>query len=172
MGVLGGNIKKFEEAWRMSPEDKEKLYEIIDYQENAHHGVFPKRFVAHKMRFQLDVLNVTVRDEDWNDMTVLRLELQAVENVFSQRPSAGYMCLETSMEKLTVTGLAHKFKKRGSAAEAPVMVETKMDAGSRLLHFSFENNPPESYVESDLDEDKGSIYDQRIRFIDWKTCDQ
>ena len=172
MGVLGGNIKKFEEAWRMSPEDKEKLYEIIDYQENAHHGVFPKRFVAHKMRFQLDVLNVTVRDEDWNDMTVLRLELQAVENVFSQRPSAGYMCLETSMEKLTVTGLAHKFKKRGSAAEAPVMVETKMDAGSRLLHFSFENNPPESYEESDLDEDKGSIYDQRIRFIDWKTCDQ
>ena len=51
------------------------------------------------MNFRLGALNVTVRDEDWNDMTVLRLELQSVESVFSQRPSADYLCLEMNMEK-------------------------------------------------------------------------
>ena len=83
-------------------------------QENAHHGVFPKRFVANKMSFRLGALSITVRDEDWNDMTVLTLELQSVESVFSQRPSADYLCLEMDMERLTVTGLAHRFKKKDS----------------------------------------------------------
>ena len=117
------------------------------------------------MRFRLGALNVTVRDEDWNDMTVLRLELQSVESVFSQRPSADYLCLEMNMEKLTVTGLAHKFKKRDSPGPAPIMVETRTaaDKGQRLLNFSFENNPPDD-PGGDLDSDKGSIYDQRIRF--------
>ena len=118
------------------------------------------------MRFRLGALNVTVRDEDWNDITVLRLELQSVESVFSQRPSADYLCLEMNMEKLTVTGLAHKFKKRDAPGPAPVMVETRtaVDKGQqRLLNFSFENNPPDD-PGGDLDSDKGSIYDQRIRF--------
>ena len=76
-----------------------QLTSLVFSQENAHHGVFPKSFVAHKMNFRLGALNVTVRDEDWNDMTVLRLELQSVESVFSQRPSADYLCLQMNMEK-------------------------------------------------------------------------
>ena len=40
-----------------------------------------------------------------------------MESVFSQRPSADYLCLEMNVEELTVTGLAHKFKKRDSQAE-------------------------------------------------------
>ena len=130
--------------------------------------MFPKRFVANKMSFRLGALSVTVRDEDWNDMTVLTLELQSVESVFSQRPSADYLCLEMDMEKLTVTGLAHRFKKRDSLGPAPVMVKTvetrsEGQGQQRLLHFSFENNPPDD-PGGDLDSDKGSIYDQRIRF--------
>ncbi len=43
-------VKKLEEA--LSAEEKEKLYEVIDYQENAHHGIYPKSFVAHKLAFR------------------------------------------------------------------------------------------------------------------------
>ena len=36
----------------LSPEEKEDLFEAIDYQENAHHGIYPKRFVAYKLAFE------------------------------------------------------------------------------------------------------------------------
>ena len=42
--------EKFENA--LSADEKEKLYEVIDYQENAHHGIYPKSFVAYKLAFK------------------------------------------------------------------------------------------------------------------------
>ena len=43
-------VEKVENA--LSPEEKEDLFEAIDYQENAHHGIYPKRFVAYKLAFE------------------------------------------------------------------------------------------------------------------------
>ena len=42
--------KKFENA--LSSDEKAQLYEVIDYQENAHHGIYPKRFVAYNLAFK------------------------------------------------------------------------------------------------------------------------
>ena len=36
----------------LSPEEKAELFQVIDYQENAHHGIYPKRFVAHRLAFE------------------------------------------------------------------------------------------------------------------------
>jgi hypothetical protein len=46
----GKIVMKLENA--LSPDEKAKLYDVIDYQENAHHGIYPKSFVAHKLAFR------------------------------------------------------------------------------------------------------------------------
>ena len=154
-------IKILENA--LSSEEKAKLYEVIDFQENAHHGIYPKRFLAKKLSFKLDNLLITIRDDDLSDSVVIRLDLESVSCHISQRPSADYLALKMTMNKLTVEGM------RASKKDAvPMIVETKPQEGEsggrHLLNFSFENNPPEN-PNGDLDSDKGSLYDQRIRFF-------
>lgn len=154
---LETNVKKFEEA--MTPEEKEKLYEIIDYQENAHHGIFPKSFVARKLEFHLDCLLITIRDDDLNDAEIIRLNLSDVASHIAQRPSADYVELAMTMKSLTVLGYEPKKEER------PCLVSTRPGSkDGNLVNFSFENNPPE-HPDGNLDEDQGSVYDQRLNFF-------
>lgn len=44
----GNLVKKL----KLSAKDKEELYQVIDYQENAHHGIYDKSFVAYKLAFR------------------------------------------------------------------------------------------------------------------------
>jgi hypothetical protein len=50
----------------------------MHFQENAHHGIYPKSFVAHRLTFALARLTVIIRDEDLKDSEILRLALAEV----------------------------------------------------------------------------------------------
>ena len=95
-------------AVEMSTEEKEKLFEVIDYQENAHHGIYPKSFVANQMKFRLDSLKITVRDEDLKDAQIMQMVLYSVECQIKQRPSADNVALNMTMNSLTITGISNK----------------------------------------------------------------
>ena len=73
---MSKTVKKLEEA--LSATEKQQLYEAIDYQENAHHGNFPKSFVARKLDFQLTRLTLVIRDEDLKNSEILKLALAEV----------------------------------------------------------------------------------------------
>ena len=152
----GKLVKKLEGA--LSAEEKAKLYEVIDYQENAHHGIYPKSFVANKMTFTLESLKITVRDEDLKDAQVVQLNLATVQCNISQRPSADNVSLAMTMETLTITGL------KRARPNNPIIVSTRSGSGSQLLNISFEHNPPHDPL-GDLDKDQGSLYDQRINIF-------
>ncbi len=153
---LGSNIKAFSEA--LTLDEKSKLYEVLDYQENAHHGIFPKSFEARKLFFDLDCLTITIRDDDLNDATVLLLELDSVKTHVVQRPSADYVQLDMKMKSLSVTGLRRK-----GAETVPSIVKTRPSSEEDdLVNLTFENNPPFD-SDGDLDADEGSLYDQRLK---------
>ena len=69
-------VKKLEEA--MSTEDKQQLYDAIDYQENAGLGIYPKSYVAHQLSFQLARLTVTIKDDDLKNSDIVKLTLAEV----------------------------------------------------------------------------------------------
>ena len=148
--AIGSNIKKLEAA--LTHDEKSKLYEVIDYQENAHHGIYPKDFEAKNLAFNLKCLTLRIRDDDLNNADVIKLELREVAARMIQRPSADYLKFGMTMADLTVTG----FKK----AVVAVTRNNPLKRNKHLLSFTFENNPPsdEDFVE------QSSVYDQRIRF--------
>lgn len=75
-------VKQFEKA--MTPEEKEKLFRAIDYQENSAPLHLPTEYVAVEGHFKLDRMQVSV-----NDVTeVLRACVDFVEVDMKQRPSA------------------------------------------------------------------------------------
>ena len=154
---VANNIKMFSEA--LTVEDKSKLYEVLDYQENAHHGIFPKSFEARKLNFNLANFVIDIKDDDLNDAKVLQVDLETVTVDLRQRPSADYLQVEMSMHSLTVTGFA-------KSGPLPRIVKTRRcdDGEGNLVSFSFENHPP-SNPKGDLDKDEGSLYDQRIKFL-------
>jgi vacuolar protein sorting-associated protein 13A/C len=73
----------------MTPEEKEKLYRAIDYQENSKPTQYPKTFVEISLSFVLKCLAVEVWDDDaLNIAQVLCIELNGVSSRIEQRPSA------------------------------------------------------------------------------------
>ena len=158
-GEFASTVKKLEEA--LTPEEKDKLYEAIDYQESASlsTSIYPKGFVAHILKFQLDNLLINIRDDDlpYTRSSVLALDLANVSCNITQRPKANNLMFRMSMEKLTVNGF------KGDRSLSPNIVAT-VDEGSRsnLLSVSFEHNPPNN-PNGDLNKDKGSVYENRIQ---------
>lgn len=132
-------IKQFEEA--MTPEEKQKLFRAIDYQENAAPAEYPVEFVAVDLNFVLHSLEVEVRDDACSVPRVLFAALQKVSAKFEQRPAGQAVKVSVSMQQFSVTGL-----KQG--ALLPKLAQTKgtsedvsPTAHGPLLDIMFETNP-------------------------------
>ena len=109
----------------LSAQEKQELYEILDYQEEASTSasIFPKSFVARKLTFDLQNLAISICDDDElskkKRQEVLVLELASVQCDILQRPSANNLKVKMGMKKLTVTGYAC------GRTKVPVIVSTK-----------------------------------------------
>lgn len=86
-------VRKFEEA--MTPQEKEKLYRAIDYQENGVPVHYPETYEMIDTRFLLYELQIIILDTDKNYPCIMDLQLHSVEACFKSRPSANailYIC--------------------------------------------------------------------------------
>lgn len=86
-------MRKFEEA--MTPQEKEKLYRAIDYQENGVPVHYPETYEMIDTRFLLYELQIIILDTDKNYPCIMDLQLHSVEACFKSRPSANailYIC--------------------------------------------------------------------------------
>uniref|UniRef100_A0A0K0FDI7 Vacuolar protein sorting-associated protein 13A (inferred by orthology to a human protein) n=1 Tax=Strongyloides venezuelensis TaxID=75913 RepID=A0A0K0FDI7_STRVS len=91
-----GNIaKQFEQA--MTPEEKAKLFEAIDYQENTPPTNYPKHYVENVVNFNLKELKVMVEN-------ALELKFSDLNVNLDQRPSARAIRLSSAIKTVTMTG--------------------------------------------------------------------
>lgn len=79
-------MKKFEAA--MTPEEKERLYRAIDYQENSAPTEYPQAFVDTTATFILRKLEIELRDDESSTPRVLFTELDGVKCRLDRRPAA------------------------------------------------------------------------------------
>ncbi|XP_043195691.1 vacuolar protein sorting-associated protein 13-like [Amphibalanus amphitrite] len=130
----GDIAKQFEAA--MTPEERQKLYAAIDYQENAAPTEYPAEFEAVQLAFRLGTLRLAVEDEEATPTAVLRLSLRAVDASLAQRPAAGAVRVETSISELRVDGVPD------GGGESPAIASTRSgSASAALLTAMFETNP-------------------------------
>uniref|UniRef100_A0A158PAL8 Vacuolar protein sorting-associated protein 13 n=1 Tax=Angiostrongylus cantonensis TaxID=6313 RepID=A0A158PAL8_ANGCA len=86
---------QFNEA--MTPEEKEKLFEAIDYQENIPPTNYPKEFVENRVDFCLGEVAIIVDDAVALNFLHLRAHVE-------QRPSANAMNLRSTIQELKMDG--------------------------------------------------------------------
>ncbi|XP_034830205.1 intermembrane lipid transfer protein Vps13 isoform X2 [Maniola hyperantus] len=122
-------IKQFEKA--MTPDEKEKLFRAIDYQENTAPLHLPTEYVAVEGYFRLDKLQVSVNDV----VEVLRASVENVEVDMKQRPSANALRVDVQMRAFTVTG-----KCQGDF-EPQLVTSKEVSKDVNLLNVLFETNP-------------------------------
>lgn len=127
--------KKFEAA--MTSSEKDKLFKAIGYQENASTTQLPESYVATKLQFELNLLEISIKS-DVNSTSmdnVILLQLNHVQCAISQRPTAASIKLNLKMRELLIYGLQQqKF--------LPVLVQSQIESTSDcLLDVMFENNP-------------------------------
>lgn len=142
-------MKQFEEA--MTPEEKQKLFRAIDYQENAAPAEYPVEFVAVDLNFVLHSLVVEVRDDACSVPRVLLAALQEVSAKCEQRPAGQAIKVSVSMQQFSVTGLKQgellpklAQTKSISGDSSPEITSKDMSQTSKsrpLLDIMFETNP-------------------------------
>lgn len=79
-------VKQFEAA--MTPEEKERLYRAIDYQENSGPAEYPQAFIDTTATFILRKLEIELRDDEASISRVLFTELNGVKCKLDRRPAA------------------------------------------------------------------------------------
>ncbi|KAM3967394.1 vacuolar protein sorting 13C isoform 2-T2 [Aphomia sociella] len=122
-------MKQFENA--MTPDEKEKLFRAIDYQENTAPLHLPIEYVAVEGHFRLDRLQVAVYDV----AEVLKACVDNVEVDLKQRPSANALRVDVQMQAFSVTGVQQN-------EFIPRLVTSKEVTNDvNLLNVVFETNP-------------------------------
>lgn len=76
----------------MTPQEKEKLYKAIGYDENAPAPNYPPEFVEFQFLFKLDEIKVTIFDDQSIPvLAITSLSVKTVKMEFQQRPAASAM---------------------------------------------------------------------------------
>nr|XP_034187905.1 vacuolar protein sorting-associated protein 13 isoform X3 [Osmia lignaria] len=126
-------MRKFEQA--MTPQEKEKLYRAIDYQENSAPAHYPETYVMIDTRFLLLELQVVIFDTDKEHPCILDLQLHSVEACFKSRPSANAILVTASINEMKLLGT-----KQGE--HVPSLFNSQQhNTDNILLSVSYEKNP-------------------------------
>ncbi|XP_017891074.1 vacuolar protein sorting-associated protein 13 isoform X2 [Ceratina calcarata] len=127
-------MRKFEQA--MTPQEKEKLYRAIDYQENSAPAHYPETYEMIDTRFLLRELQLIVLDTDKEDPRVLDLQLHGVQACFKSRPSANAVLVTASINEMKLLGTKQ-------AEHVPSMFNSHEHHADTdvLLSVSYEKNP-------------------------------
>ena len=126
----------------MTSDEKDKLYQAIGYHEGGIDLQLPEEYVAIKACFQLNMLEIFVRNETSptdaaaDVQTVLSLQLIGVSCDVDQRPAASGLKLDLNMKEFTVHGAKQ-------AEHLPVVVKSMLGhtGDTSLLDIKFEMNP-------------------------------
>ncbi|XP_055686925.1 intermembrane lipid transfer protein Vps13 isoform X2 [Lutzomyia longipalpis] len=123
----------------MTNEEKAKLYNAIGYRENSMEMELPEDYVAMRLHFQLNVLEVAimndqgVREVNKSDC-ILLMQLREVRCEIDQRPTASAIKLKMDLKTFSVFGV-----KQGDAT--PNIIKSKCEEEGNQLSLDFETNP-------------------------------
>nr|XP_012140992.1 PREDICTED: vacuolar protein sorting-associated protein 13C isoform X2 [Megachile rotundata] len=126
-------MRKFEQA--MTPQEKEKLYKAIDYQENSAPAHYPETYEMIDTRFLLLELQVIFFDTDKKYPCILDLQLHSVKACFKSRPAANAILVTASINEMKLLGT-----KQGD--QVPSLFNSHQhNIDDVLLSISYEKNP-------------------------------
>lgn len=119
-----------------TPEEKARLYGAIGYEENETVSVYPKEYVAVQLVTKLNCLAISIKDDENNNIDIMKLQLNEVISSIAQRPAANALLVNATMDQLTIFGSPQN-------KLIPKMMSSKMIEGedSHLLTVKFETNP-------------------------------
>ncbi|OQV22887.1 Vacuolar protein sorting-associated protein 13A [Hypsibius exemplaris] len=122
----------------MTPEEKKKLYEAIDYKEGGPIAMYPTTFVENRFDFKLNTLALSVVDDAEDERSsVLVIALNDVQSQLEQRPSAGGLKVNAAIKGFNILGTDKQ-------ARRPELMSPVLQDGlptSSLLEVLFETKP-------------------------------
>jgi hypothetical protein len=108
----------------MTTTEKTKLYEAIGYEEDIPKE-FPLHFIAHKLKFIINKLSITIKDAN---QTVTQLSLDSIQLRVNHMPSSNSAHIDTCVKSLYISGMGR----------VPLLEE--LTTGD-VLYLEFDMNP-------------------------------
>ncbi|KRT85331.1 hypothetical protein AMK59_1583, partial [Oryctes borbonicus] len=132
-GTAESIVSQFQAA--MTSDEKQRLYKAIDYHENAVPVVYPKSFVENSCMFVLDLLEITLTD---NDIRILTTNFESVKLKVETRPASSGLSVYVNIDKLMVYGITQ------DELTPELISSLTTEDNASLLDVIFEQNPVDS----------------------------
>lgn len=125
-------LRKFENE--MTPEEKERLYQAIGYQENVIPHQYPEEYVDKSFTFVLKRLEIEMRDDDEQVKRIVYTELQKVAASIHQRSGGNGLKVDVAVDSLQTFGM-----QQGDFI--PKLIKSNIGDADKLLEFGFQLAP-------------------------------
>ncbi|GJQ73818.1 hypothetical protein Trydic_g18756, partial [Trypoxylus dichotomus] len=141
-GTTESIVSQFQAA--MTVDEKQRLYKAIDYHENAVPVIYPRSFVDNSCIFVLDLLELTLTDQDTK---ILTTNLESVKLRVETRQASNGLSVFVNIDKLMVYGITQ------DDLTPELISSLTTEDNVSLLDVTFEQNPIDS------------IYGQKLHLI-------
>jgi vacuolar protein sorting-associated protein 13A/C len=133
--IKEANSSRWFGGWFSSKNSDKDADNIKQKFEDAIQIELPENFVALRLHFSLNCLEISIKSDIENMLeNVLLLQLNKVRCDVSQRPSAKSILFNLKLEELSVFGLQKN-------QYLPVMIQSQVESSHSLLDVMFESNP-------------------------------
>ena len=129
-GEVIKDIKK-----EFTPQEKEKLYKAIGYEEDTLLQLYPPEFIAHRLKFNINLLKISIQSDDAN---LMNIEFDTCHFEFYNRPSSSNIYLKNEIDSLTVIGKNDVVLLKGKDKK-------------QFMSFKFEMNPLDKQFDFSVD---------------------
>ena len=109
----------------VTPEEKKKFYQAIDYEENSLLEIYPPEYIAYRFNFNITLFQISIKDDNAT-LVNMTLDLYRLEGYF--RPTSLNVFVKNDLDSLAIVGM-----------NKLTILEHKHD--KEFLSFKFEMNP-------------------------------
>lgn len=118
-----------------TPDEKEKLFKAIGYDEHTLAQLYPPEFIAHRLNFDINRFKISVKSDHTN---LANIEFNTCHFEFFHRPSSSNIFVRNDLDSLTIVGMNDVLLLRG-----------KQDM--KFMSFMFEMNPLDKQCDFSVD---------------------
>lgn len=130
-----------------TPEEKQKLFFAVGYEENALSVLYPADYIAHRVNFNIKEFKILIFNE-FSD--TIKLELNLFNFNLTHRPSSSNLILTSHLDSLAIIG-KHDSILRAKEAKEFMFIQFEMNPLNKSFDFGLDLKMKSTYLLYDID---------------------
>lgn len=131
-----------------TPQEQEKLYKAIGYEENSLLQIYPPEYVQVKINFNIKLFKISIKNDN-SDLA--NVEFNSCHFDFFYRPSSSNIFVKNDLDSLTIVGMNNVLILKGKQDKEFMSFKFEMNPLDKQFDFSVDLLMKSAYVMYDIE---------------------